>query len=209
MVILKTKEYNKVSKHIEILEKIMTKEKQTYGKIIFELMCLYYDIKSREKTSNKLGEHELTVRLYSIMSTDRVIFVKDDFEIDDSDDFGSHQAMIDFLSDNASQVYNIDIYINTILGKYGLIIKTFRDIAKTQEIVNLFKYGVVIDKSELMNISDETDDMEFLRRYVHKTLGYEDLTYSVDGVVSKARKLILAHNTQSRKETFRNLTEPI
>ena len=209
MVVLKTNEHAKVNKHIKIITDLWNKDLNINQKQTFELMCLYYDYIIRKNEINNMTEDELTIRLYNILSNEAVIFTKNDFDITFKDEFGIEDYIIETLKKISSDLNNIMFYLATVESKYGVKFVTYRNIRITHMIVNIFKYGLHIDKQEAFECNSNMSNIDFLQCYISKIS--KDLTVEdVCDVSLKARKLLIAFtNKRERKDVFKYVEEQI
>ena len=170
MVILKTTDKLKVERHLEILTGVYSKQLTLTERQIYELLCLKYDYEIRKDTCNKLVESELVVRSYNILSTKDTVFTSEDFNRDTEDDFDYLSPFMVYLDYLSSKLVNILVYINTVESLYGIRFKSFRDIKSCHEIVNVFKYGLAIDRFSVLKLEDSSTDIEFLLGYAKKII---------------------------------------
>ncbi len=211
MVILKTNDFKKVNRHLSIIISIRIGELNLSKHQLYELTCLYYDYLIREITINKLSENEFTIRSYNILSNAEVIFIKEDFEYNTYDEYDYYNNMLCLLKELVSKEETIINYLNTVSQLYGIIFRTYRDIKKAHDILNIFKYGIDIERTKLLNCKDNVEPMDFLQAYVDYAIS--DFRTDIRTIITRlditVKQRLISICEQRRRVPFKYAQEAI
>ncbi len=211
MTTLKTTDYDKVNKSIEIVTLTYGNDFNVTKKQTYELMCLYYDYIIRKDTIDPISENEFTIRTYNILSDDLVIFEKDDFETNTNDEYQFMDHMLERIKEMSDNLSNILIYIDNVYLKYGVLFNVYRNIKLSHMMVNVFKYGIGIERKKLLNCASINHTMDFFKCYMSEALSEDisDFEKTVKSVSVKTKDRLIGICEQFRRDTFKRTTEQI